>query len=327
MNDGRHVAGAAGSPPELILGPCDEMRAEVFVRLRVPDGCRRPRLEGTLAGPVSRRGITLPATFHFQDLGPGPAGEARRAVARVVCTEPSYWTPEQPARYRLDLRLCDADAVVARHDRDVGLRRLGVRGRSCWFDGRRWVPRIVSADPPTSGAAATVWAVTDPDDQWLAAADEAGTPVACLLADTEPQRVAVRIARWALHPSVMIVILSASASMDECIRIVTTVGTSRGTVLVGLFYAAAEPPPVTLPEGIQLAVVRLADGALPHPGWRAGCPLPLVAWRETLAAGAGRQACDRLQADLAAWGLAGGRTRLTWDWAGYAAVPPREDGR
>lgn len=196
MNDGGHAAGAAGSPPELILGPCDEMRAELFVRLGVPDGCREPRLEGTLTGPVSRRGVTLPATFRFQDLGRGRDGGPQRAVARVVCTEPSYWTPDQPARYRLDLRLCDGDAVVARYGRDVGLRRLGVRGRSCWFDGRRWVPRIVAADPVTTDSGVTVCGGTDPDDGVLTAADEAGTPVACLLADTDPRRAAARIAGW-----------------------------------------------------------------------------------------------------------------------------------
>jgi len=325
VNDGRPAAAAAGPPPELILGPCDEMRAEVFVRLPVPVGCRRPRLEGTLTGPTSRRGITLPAVFRFQDLGPGPAGDPRLAAARVVCTEPACWTPEQPARYRLDLRLCDADEVVAHHAGDIGLRRLGVRGRSVWFDGRRWVPRIVSADPAAAHAAATVCGVTDPDEDTLATADEVGTPLACLLTDAAPSSAAARIARWALHPSVMMVILAAGTSADEATRIATSVGTSRGTVLLGLPQAGADPPPAALPEGIQLAVVRLAAGGLPHPGWRAGCPVPLLAWRET-ATDATRQGCDRLQAELAAWGLQGGRERLPWDWAGYAAMAPQGNG-
>lgn len=321
MSDGRPAAAAAVTPPELILGPCDEMRAELFVRLPVPAGCQRPRLEGTLTGPTSRRGITLPAEFRLHDLGPGPAGEWRRAAARVVCTEPAYWTPEQPARYRLDLRLCDADDVVARHGGDIGLRRLGVRGRSLWFDGRRWVPRIVAADPAASHAAATVCGVTDPDENTLAGADEAGMPMACLLTDSAPPRAAARIARWALHPSVMLVILAAGTSADEAARVAGAAGTSRGTVLLGLTYAGDEPPPDRVPEGIQVAVVRLAAGGLPHPGWRTGCPLPLLAWRET-ETDATRQACDRLQAELAAWGLEGGRERLPWDWAGYASVPP-----
>ena len=70
-------------------------------------------------------------------------------------------------------------------------------------------------------------------------------------------------------------------------------------------------------------VVDLPPDGLPHDGWRSGSSwgshTPLVAQR-AVAPGSvveHRQECDRLQAALAAWGLAEGAHRAPWDWAGY----------
>ncbi|MEI6037279.1 MAG: hypothetical protein WCQ91_05060, partial [Planctomycetota bacterium] len=77
-------------------------------------------------------------------------------------------------------------------------------------------------------------------------------------------------------------------------------------------------------------------GEVPHPAWRRDAPpVPLVAWRESsLVAGVAgvtgvtgeageagglRDACDHLQASLAAWGTSDGTRQLPWDWAGYLA--------
>jgi len=46
--------------------------------------------------------------------------------------------------------------------------------------------------------------------------------------------------------------------------------------------------------------------------------VPLLAWRRDGSTPvSGRGPCDALQAALAAWGTAGGRDTLGWDWAGY----------
>ena len=71
-------------------------------------------------------------------------------------------------------------------------------------------------------------------------------------------------------------------------------------------------------EGVD-KVVHLAADALPHDSWHVDPDVPLIACRSGPCADAAarRAACDRLQADLAAWGVAvaGGTPR--WDWAGY----------
>jgi hypothetical protein len=74
-------------------------------------------------------------------------------------------------------------------------------------------------------------------------------------------------------------------------------------------------------------VVALQAGEVPHSAWRRDAPpVPLVAWRESSlvtgvagAAGGLRDACDHLQASLAAWGTSDGTRQLPWDWAGYLA--------
>jgi hypothetical protein len=90
---------------------------------------------------------------------------------------------------------------------------------------------------------------------------------------------------------------------------------STGTMLVAIEADVSEPPPAALAPGVQCLVARIAPGTTPLDAWRDHAPaVPIVAWRE--GAGEGRRACDALQADLAAWACAGGRTP-TWDWAGY----------
>ena len=103
----------------------------------------------------------------------------------------------------------------------------------------------------------------------------------------------------------------------------------KGTLLVALEAAGSEPPP-EVPEGIDCVVMSLADGAVPHEArrmphevWR----MPHEAWRKppavpVLVARAAegsvrerRGACDRLQAELAAW-----RGSAKWDWAVYLAL-------
>jgi hypothetical protein len=101
------------------------------------------------------------------------------------------------------------------------------------------------------------------------------------------------------------------------VRHLPAVSASRvtGTMLVAVEVDAGDPPPVTLISGVNCVVARIASGATPLDAWRDQAPaVPIVAWRE--GPGAGRRACDMLQADLAAWACATGGTP-TWDWAGY----------
>ena len=293
---------------DVVLGRADDARAEVYVCL--VGGPAGATITGTLTGPRCRLATTLPTTPPLRPL----AGEGR-AAARAIVTEPSFWTPELPNLYEVVAEARTAAGVCVTTRRLVGLRRLGVRGRSIWLDGRRWVPRgrAVSNeafDPVWFRAEQLAAVISDPTPEVCAAADAIGVPMVAHLSDeADTQAFLDRVAALAQHPAVVMAVLPA--------RHVAAIGASRstGTMLVAVEVDASEPPPAALEPGVQCLVARIAPGTKPLDAWRDHAPaVPIVAYRE--GAGEGRRACDALQADLAAWACAGGRTPA-WDWAGY----------
>jgi len=320
------VAAGGGLPMQVILGPCDDMRAEVFVRVARPEGAPASlRLAGELAGPECRRSITLPAGASLTDLGPGEAG----LLAKAVLTEPAFWTPELPNLYRLTARLVTDGQTLAEATRRVGLRRSGARGRSLWLEGRRWVPRGVavdsrSCDMKTVHAAGMAAVVVDPQEPFLVAADEAGLAVIAVAAGGDGRPLAAdaiieRIGRWAMHPAVVIMVLPQGAADADLATVAANARRLKGTMLLTCSVDGAEPPPSSVVAGIDGLCVALHHERLPHDAWREAAPaVPLIAWQRR---GEGseptRAGCDRLQGALAAWGIAAGRTHQPWDWAGY----------
>lgn len=301
----------------LTLGGCDDMRAEVLVHLDHRPGSAGATITGGLTGPHRGRDTTLPATARLQPT-------ATAGLARAILTEPAYWTPDLPNRYRLEATITSTGGSPVAVDRLVGLRRLGVRGRSLWLDGHRWVPRAVRIDE-VAGIAACKPAVlaavvTEPDEATLDRADEIGVAVLAMVSesDTNAAAVADRIAAWSAHPSVAVVILPEGVPTTTVAQVAAAVRGRRDTLLLAATVAGATPPPTTAPAGIDVLMVALETDADPHDGWRAGAGLPLIAWRRQPAAPTtGRRPCDELQAALAAWGTAGTRNTLRWDWAGY----------
>ena len=329
-------------PLAILAGRADDMRAEIMVRI---SDCRMGgdplHLTGTLVGPRRGRDMTLPTTVKLVDVtGDHPAARAAgQALARAVFTEPAYWTPELPNLYRLQAEVQRGDQTVAVVDRMVGLRRLGVRGRSLWLEGRRWVPRGVTISPmgfePTSLRSLSAAAVIDdPSDVICEAADQAGVAIITKLVDADglPLDAAGardRIAAWALHPSVVLAVVPRTANAEESMAIIAGVRPLKGTMLVGLEVDGTQPPdavPAAIVGGVDCIIVDLPCDGVPHDGWRVGSPWgadkPLVAQRAVATGGSAehRQECDRLQAALAAWGLAEGATQLPWDWAGYSCI-------
>ena len=326
---------SASLPLDCILGRCDSLRAEVFFRAEVPPGVAADEavLTGTLSGPYCKHAITLPVTAK---LGPVPGPDATEApaaattlVARTILTEPSFWTPELPGLYRLEARLVVAGREVAAWRRLVGLRRLGVRGRSLWLDGRRYVPRglVGPADDLAAFRAASLAAVmSDPSEEFLTRADAEGVAVLGLLADAVGQPLAgeaaaAAVLRWAWHPAVFMAVVPRAASAATAGEMAAATHGRRGTLLVAWEADGSRPPPA-VPVGVDLLVVTLSASGLPHEAWRTEPPaMPLVARRladEASASAAqsrSRRECDALQAALASWGTAAGVRGP--DWAGY----------
>ena len=312
-------------PPGLAvaLGPCDDMRAEVFVSLAPRSGSGDVRIVGTITGPHRGRDTTLPATSRLTALPRAKA--SAETIARAILTEPAYWTPDLPNLYRLEARIDVDGQPAAEVDRLIGLRRMGVRGRSFWLDGRRWVPRGVAVHDGTDLGAlrrgALGAAVTDPGESLLVRADHDGVAVLAMLpgATFDGSGLPDRVPAWAAHPSVALAVLPASVAAPQATAFAAAARPLKGTMLLGHVVSGGLPPPsVSPPPGVDFLVVELDAGHVPHEGWRGGAAVPLVAWRhDAAAAGSGRTPCDALQASLAAWGLAGGLDRLPWDWSGY----------
>lgn len=314
------------------LGRADDLRAELTTEVSLPTGVAPSgaelAIEAAISGPESVRSTTLPVRLPVRFTGQQETSAGTAFAGRVVLTEPAYWTPELPMRYRIAGRLLADGQPVVRFDVLIGLRRLGVRGHSLWLDGRRWVPRgLVSGratEPDLPGrlaamdgtavaivelpAAATV---ENAPPLWgcLAEADRLGRPLILRLNEGSPAATVEGIARLAGHPAVMAVVLPANrvAAASEWKQ-------RAGTMLLAAELPGDQPPPAA-PAGIDLLVVRLAADALPTDAWRIPAALPAVVWQS--ASEPTRAGCDRLQAALAGWRVAGERLPADWDWAGF----------
>lgn len=325
-------------------GRADEMRAEmgVVVRCDGPAAAGVLRLSGTLAGPIRGRDVTLPTTVRL--VGMPEVSRSDLAAARALFTEPAYWSPELPNLYRLsaEVREAESDAVIATFERLVGLRRLGVRGRSFWLEGRRWVPRGVACvgdafDATVFRAAQAAAVIDDPAEDVCAAADRAGVAIIARLAkDADAESAAGAVARWALHPSVGLVVVPQEMVLVWGHAVLAAVRPQHAPLLVAAEVDGLTAPaalPAGLAQRIDCLLVDLPQDGLPHAAWRTAAPaLPLVARRPVAVTAADperrvaaeRRACDTLQADLAAWGYASGSLGPGWDWAGYACRSPDE---
>lgn len=309
----------------LILGRCDSLRAEIFLRAPMPDGADPGDavITGTLRGPECRGAITLPVTAKFVKV-PGGAGQAAAGtiVVRAILTEPSYWTPDLPSLYQFDATLAVNGREIAVSKRRIGLRRFGARGRSLWLDGRRYVPRglvmpeaSIEIDQFRDAASAAV--VADPSDTFLDACDTEGVAVIGVLADGAGTPLAIdaaadRVARWSWHPSVLIALAPAGMSAQAIAGLATSGTRSKGTMLLAQEVDGSLPPSVGNTEAL---LVSLREDSLPHPAWHANVPsVPLLARRpDTRSSMISRRSCDALQAALASCRGQG----PAWDWAGY----------
>ncbi len=84
-----------------------------------------------------------------------PATPRERGVegllAEAVVPDPCFWTPELPFLYRAEIELRRGAELLWRCERLLGIRRLGVRGQSLFFDGKRFVLRGAMRPPMGSG--------------------------------------------------------------------------------------------------------------------------------------------------------------------------------
>lgn len=114
-----------------VHGHATDALVEVTVRWRGPSPA--PCLsDAEIVGPYSQLGRTIVARFPLV-----PDGRGRW---RTQVIDPLFWTPDQPARYRLRAKL---PAALSPLITEFGIRRIEAARGSIWLDRRRWVFRGV----------------------------------------------------------------------------------------------------------------------------------------------------------------------------------------
>jgi hypothetical protein len=267
------------------------------------------KLVGHVIGPECRYAQTLPARVPLVDRGSG-----KTLLAEAVLPEPCFWTPELPFLYRVEIELRTGGETHGRRERLLGLRRLGVRGKSLVLDGKRWVLRGVSLKRSPFGRgqregrfsvddlqiahdSAAVVIVEQPTDQVCEQASRVGVLIAAKVSGGHD--TAVEIARLARWPSVGIILLPASFSAGHELRQI-----APNLMLAQHLPLKHEREPASWAQ-IVFQEINDSYASLSMAGSN-----PVVIWRREPSAediGTARAAVDRLQCDMASFG----------DFAGY----------
>jgi hypothetical protein len=274
---------------DLFYAEITASRAFVYARLPWPDKKQRWEIAGRVRGPFTTRGHTLPSNASFQSLGQGDD-----LLARAMVVDPCTWSPDAPNLYDVTVELRLNGEVQEAMTRKLGLRDLRPQTHHLFLDAKRFVLRGVHGDsfptdPATWSEAVAVRVTRTVDEAWLAAASAHGVMTVIRLDETP----------------------------DVDLQLLRRIATFASAAMVVL------PSPVNLPDEVRLAVPNLllaqhCNGDQPlaswaHAAWiEANSPdefsrivrdvaLPVVVARpETFSSiGEARDACDRLQADLA----------------------------
>ena len=293
MSETRSTSELVTAEWEIFYGAATDAEASVYASIPLVDSSQSEvQLRGSVTGPTCKYAHTLTASVALRDLGanPTPLAEAR-------ISDPCFWTPEAPYLYEVDVTARQDQQILTQEKRNLGIRRLGVEGKSIFLDGERWVPRAGSASTsqvPSFNDCRTAslgLIVADPSDDLCGVATRDGVfLVAVITSDSTNVVDAVR--RFATFAAVGIVIVENPPDADQ-------------------LKAVA--------RNVILSQTRSdADHQLPHADWcdavayevgdpqraaefAANCELPVIAWRAEVATSPGdaRSSCDRLQRDLA----------------------------
>ena len=281
---------------DVFYGELSVHRALVYARLPRPGDGDGWSLAGTIRGPRCLHAQTLPAAAKLVDQGPGAS-----LLAQAILPDPVCWTADLPAIYDVTVNLLRGGEVVATARRELGLRRLGPRGRNLVLDGKRWVLRGVNTNSTTARLPRewheelSALVVRDPSEDLLAEASQWGA-LAVVDLNGPADAAASQLRHLARYPAVAIAIVRGPlptdfAKADYCPNLLLAAGIGAGEQS-------------RLPPWAELAVVS-ADSPEDFARVAQTVSIPILAERRLAAAlplDEARAACDRLQRDLAAAG-------------------------
>ena len=241
-----------------------------------------------LYGPKCEYARTLASTFRGRALDDGNV--------QFLVTEPCYWSPAMPFLY--EARRSEGDGQT----HSFGLRQLISHGRNLRLGGERVVLRGAACRSLDEDAAKRAHAaesalfLTSADERELAAASRLGTLV--LLPANEFERdLATLLAEQSWQPAAAALVL-----YREQLHAALVSRLPRCGILFGQrFDSRAWDDSNNIVPGTDFIVAMLEEGEIP-PEWMSACNRPVVAVRQGAAYAdfrQAREACDRLQAELA----------------------------
>jgi len=282
---------------DVFYGDLTVAQACVYARLPRPADDAGLSLTGQVRGPRCLQAETLPVTSPLVDLGPGPT-----LLARALIPDPCFWSPDLPAIYDVTVNLLRGQEIVATGRRELGLRALGVRGRSFALEGKRWILRGVSTSstvaklPRQWHEVLASYVTVQVDEGQLAEASQWGS-LAVVELDCAEHEAAERLRLLSLHPAVALVVIRGTLPAD--------------------FKLSHVAPNLLLAQAISISDDQNAIRPWAHALWLENAEpavavriasqteLPLVAVRRLaspLSLAEARAACDALQRDLAGAG-------------------------
>ncbi len=288
---------------DVFSGAANPAEARIYARLELSDDelNQNLQLNGRIVGPECAFSHTLPARMTMMDRSLG-----NTLLLEAVVPDPCFWTTELTFLYRAQLELRSSKETIAKYERTVGIRRLGVRDGGLHFDGKRFVLRAINrkqaagSERDEDGFCRETWTailVSDPDERLCEFASRNGM----LLIANVTKDFTVELRRLSQWPAVAMAILNGEVSLPANVQEI-----ARNLLLAQQFEVNQ---PLRLAEWAQIAVIEVAE-AQAFAGKIKKCDLPIIAYRpqfELATVELSRAECDKLQRDLASWG----------DFAGY----------
>jgi len=191
---------------DIFYGELTVNRASINARLPRPADDATLRLTGSVTGPRCLDTRTLPATAHFCDLGAGPT-----LLSRAWVMDPSYWSPDVPSIYDVQIDLRRGGQVLATARRELGFKALGVKDRFFSLQAKHWVLRGVSASSarallPREWHAVSAAYVTAEMDARLAEASQRGA-LAVVELRGEADEIIDRLRILAMFPAAIMAVI------------------------------------------------------------------------------------------------------------------------
>jgi hypothetical protein len=286
---------------EIVWGETTAAHAHLYFRA-TSETKNIANLTGTLYGPESLYAKTLPARFSLRTLKPGSD-----LLAELVVPDPCFWTPDSPLTYQLDMQWQDATDKTNDVSRLVGIRHWGIDRTVLRLLGRRTVLRGLNvgsgslSQEQISQAHETqlTLIVHQPDEACCETASRIG---AGLIADLrgvgEWPVISSHLARIRRWPSILMVIVdpaqvAAENQFATGVPILQPLKSTDGEIASwangGLIELnESNPLPAQYTNRLPVRFTKIEK--------------PLLVIRrnqQTLELTTVRQACDRLQSDLA----------------------------